>query len=93
MRATRAEAFTGYHDLKLVQVAKPIQADGRVFVRTTAAGVTPLDQTTPFIAMICAALRAVMHYMGAPYEPSPLPSWRSANSKCISESVHRKEIG
>ncbi|MGB6693340.1 MAG: zinc-binding alcohol dehydrogenase family protein [Terracidiphilus sp.] len=45
MRAMRAEAFTGYGDLKLVQVAKPIRADGRVLVRITAAGVTPLDHT------------------------------------------------
>jgi NADPH:quinone reductase len=45
MRAMRAEAFTGYSDLKLVQVAKPIRTDGRVLVRITAAGVTPLDHT------------------------------------------------
>ena len=48
MRAVRAEAFTGYGDLKLVQVEKPIQIDGRVLVRITAAGVTPLDHTILF---------------------------------------------
>jgi NADPH:quinone reductase-like Zn-dependent oxidoreductase len=41
----RAEALTGYSDLKLVEVVKPIPTDGRVLVRITAAGVTPLDHT------------------------------------------------
>jgi NADPH:quinone reductase-like Zn-dependent oxidoreductase len=41
----RAEAFTDYSDLKLVQVEKPTRTDGRVLVRITAAGVTPLDHT------------------------------------------------
>lgn len=45
MRAIRAEAFTGYSGLKLVQLPNPIQTDGRVLVRITAAGVTPLDHT------------------------------------------------
>jgi NADPH2:quinone reductase len=45
MRAMRAESFTGYGDLKLVQVPKPIRTDGRVLVRITAAGVTPLEHT------------------------------------------------
>jgi NADPH2:quinone reductase len=45
MRAMRAEAFTGYSDLKLVDVAKPVRTDGRVLVRITAAGVSPLDHT------------------------------------------------
>jgi NADPH:quinone reductase len=45
MRAMRAESFTGYGALKLVEVPKPILADGRVLVRITAAGVTPLDHT------------------------------------------------
>jgi NADPH:quinone reductase-like Zn-dependent oxidoreductase len=44
----RAEAFTGYSDLKLVEVPKPIRTDGRVLVRITAAGVTPLDHTILF---------------------------------------------
>ena len=42
MRAMRAEAFTGYSDLKLVEVTKPIRTNGRVLLRVTAAGVTPL---------------------------------------------------
>src|SRR2546422_11682713 len=45
MRAMRAEAFTGYGGLKLVEVPRPRRADGRVLVRITAAGVTPLDHT------------------------------------------------
>jgi len=45
MRAMRAETFSGYEALKLVEVAKPTISDGRVLVRITVAGVTPLDFT------------------------------------------------
>ena len=45
MRAMRAESFTGYGGLKLVQLPKPVAADERVLIRITAAGVTPLDHT------------------------------------------------
>jgi NADPH2:quinone reductase len=45
MRAMRAEKFSGYEGLKLVDLAKPAVPDGRVLVRVTAAGVTPLDHT------------------------------------------------
>src|ERR1700719_1150280 len=45
MRAMRAERFSGYQDLKLVEIAKPAVSDGRVLVRVTASGVTPLDHT------------------------------------------------
>src|ERR1700730_1558726 len=45
MRAMRAEGFSGYKDLKLVEIPKPALSDGRVLVRITAAGVTPLDRT------------------------------------------------
>ena len=45
MRAMRAEQFSGYEALKLVELPKPTVSDGRVLVRITAAGVTPLDQT------------------------------------------------
>src|SRR6266849_1251426 len=45
MRAMRAEEFTGYKDLKLVDIPKPAVSDRRVLVRITAAGVTPLDHT------------------------------------------------
>ena len=45
MRAMRARGFNGYSDLELVDLPKPDVADGRVLVRMTAAGVTPLDHT------------------------------------------------
>jgi NADPH:quinone reductase len=45
MRAMRAEQFSGYEALKLVEVPKPKITDGKVLVRITAAGVTPLDHT------------------------------------------------
>jgi len=45
MRAMRAESFTGCGGLKLVEAPRPRSADGRVLVRITAAGVTPLDYT------------------------------------------------
>ena len=47
MRAMRAEGFSGYQDLKLVDIPKPAVPDGRVLVRITAAGVTPLEHTIP----------------------------------------------
>jgi NADPH:quinone reductase-like Zn-dependent oxidoreductase len=45
MRAMRSEGFSGYKDLKLVDIPKPALSDGRVLVRITGAGVTPLDYT------------------------------------------------
>src|ERR1700724_4920285 len=45
MRAMRAEGFSGYNDLKLVDIPKPAVSDGQVLVRITAAGVTPLEHT------------------------------------------------
>ena len=39
MRAMRAEGFSGYKDLKLVDIPRPAVSDGRVLVRITAAGV------------------------------------------------------
>jgi NADPH2:quinone reductase len=41
----RAEQFTGYERLKLVDHPKPAVSDGKVLLRMTAAGVTPLDHT------------------------------------------------
>src|SRR5580698_4623797 len=57
MRAMRAERFSGYDALKLVELPKPEVIDGKVLVRITAAGVTPLDQTI---------LSGQFHGMGAP---------------------------
>lgn len=45
MRAMRAESFNGYEALKLVDLPKPAVEDGKVLLRITAAGVTPLDHT------------------------------------------------
>jgi len=41
----RAEGFGGYQDLKLTDIPSPGLSEGRVLVRMTAAGVTPLDYT------------------------------------------------
>ncbi|MFZ0589723.1 MAG: zinc-binding alcohol dehydrogenase family protein [Bryobacteraceae bacterium] len=41
----RAEQFSGYEGLKLVELPKPAVSDGKVLLRMTAAGVTPLDHT------------------------------------------------
>src|SRR3984893_3635212 len=45
MHAMRAERFSGYQDLKLVEIRTQAWSDGRILVRLTAAGVTPLDYT------------------------------------------------
>ena len=45
MRAMRAEQFSGYEGLKVADLPKPVTTDGKVMVRITAAGVTPLDHT------------------------------------------------
>ena len=45
MRAIRARGFSGYGDLELVNLPKPEVSSGKVLVRITAAGVTPLDHT------------------------------------------------
>jgi NADPH2:quinone reductase len=41
----RAEELSGYKGLKLVDLPKPVGADGRILLRIAAAGVTPLDHT------------------------------------------------
>ena len=45
MRAMRAEQFSGYEALKLVELPKPTVPDAKVLVRITAACLTPLDHT------------------------------------------------
>ena len=45
MRAMRAEKFSGYEGLKLVDLPKPAVSDGKVLLRMTAVGVTPLEHT------------------------------------------------
>jgi NADPH2:quinone reductase len=44
MRAMMAEKFGGYRDLGLAEIPKPSVSEGRILVRITGAGVTPLDQ-------------------------------------------------
>jgi NADPH2:quinone reductase len=45
MRAIQATQFIGHQGLVQLDAPKPQIADGRVLVRVTAAGVTPLDHT------------------------------------------------
>src|SRR5882762_234890 len=45
MRTMRAEQFNGYEGLRRVDLPKPTASDGKVLLRLTAAGVTPLDHT------------------------------------------------
>jgi len=45
MRAMRAETFSGYEGLKLVDLPKPAVSDGKVLLRMTAVGATPLEHT------------------------------------------------
>ena len=45
MRAMRADEFSGYEFLRLVDLPKPVASDGKVLLQMTAAGVTPLDHT------------------------------------------------
>jgi NADPH2:quinone reductase len=45
MRAIRAEQFSGYEGLKPVDLPKSGVSDGRVVLRMTATGVTPLEHT------------------------------------------------
>jgi NADPH:quinone reductase len=45
MRMIQATQFTGYQGLAQLDAPKPEIVDGRVLVRVTAAGVTPLDHT------------------------------------------------
>src|ERR1700687_2260260 len=45
MRAIVAERFGGYQNLKLADIPQPAVSDGRVLMKITAAGVTPLDHT------------------------------------------------
>jgi hypothetical protein len=48
MRATRAESFTEYRGLELIEAPTPRRPDGRVLVQITAAGVSPLGHTILF---------------------------------------------
>jgi len=41
----KVDKFRGYEGLKLVELPKPAVSGGKVLLRVTAAGVTPLDHT------------------------------------------------
>jgi predicted SnoaL-like aldol condensation-catalyzing enzyme len=43
MRAMRAEGFSGYKDLKLMDIPKPAVSDGRVLVNITAADILRIE--------------------------------------------------
>ena len=45
MNAMRAEQFSGYEGLKAVELLKPAVSEGKILLRMSAAGVTPLDHT------------------------------------------------
>src|SRR6266487_5520135 len=45
MRAMRSERFGGYEGLKLSYFPEPVVSDGKVLLRMTAVGVTPLEHT------------------------------------------------
>ena len=45
MRVMRARELKGYEYLELIDLPKPDVSDGKVLVRMTAAGATPLDHT------------------------------------------------
>src|SRR3984885_7461689 len=65
MRAIRAEQFIGYEGLKLVQLPKPPVLKGKVLVRITAAGVTPLDHTILSGQFHCSKAPLVLGNEGA----------------------------
>jgi NADPH2:quinone reductase len=45
MHAMRAEQFSGYEGLKLVDLPRTAPSAGKVLLRMTAAGITPVDHT------------------------------------------------
>ena len=46
MHAMRAERFSGYQDLKLVEIPKPAVSDGRVLVRLPAGASISLSKAS-----------------------------------------------
>jgi NADPH2:quinone reductase len=55
MRAMRAEQFSGYGGLKLVDLPKPVVSNGKVLLRVIAVGVTPLEQRASIKSFILFA--------------------------------------
>src|SRR5256886_10678555 len=83
MRAMRAESFTGYGGLKLVEVPRPRRADGRVLVRITAAGVSPLDHTILSGAYPSATAPLILGNEGAGIVENPGDSSLSAGARIM----------
>jgi NADPH2:quinone reductase len=75
MRAMSAAGFNGYEDLKLIDLPKPQVSEGKVLVRMTAAGATPLDHTI---------LSGQYHGAKAPLK---LPRFRGHRTVCV-QGVH-----
>jgi NADPH2:quinone reductase len=48
MRVMQAETFGNYEGLRLADIPKPLLSEGKVLVRLTAAGVSPLEHTILF---------------------------------------------
>jgi NADPH2:quinone reductase len=61
----RAETFSGYQGLKLIELPKPAVTNGKVLVRITAAGVTPLDHTIVSGKFHCSKAPLVLGNEGA----------------------------
>jgi hypothetical protein len=62
MRAIEAQTFSGCGGLRQTELPKPQPTLGKVLIRVTAAGVTPLDHT------IDAAAEALRHLIdGRPF--------------------------
>ena len=53
MRAMRAEQFSGYEALRLVELPKPTVTDGKVLVRITAAGTVTRAGFERMVAAVC----------------------------------------
>jgi NADPH:quinone reductase-like Zn-dependent oxidoreductase len=70
MRAIEAKTFSGYGGLQQIELAKPQPAKGKVLVRITAAGVTPLDHTVLSGAHPRAKAPLVLGNEGAGVTPS-----------------------
>jgi len=83
MRAMRAESFTGYGGLKLLEVPRPHRANGRVLVRITAAGVTPLDHTILSGAYTRAKAPLILGNEGAGVVEDPGDSVFSAGARVM----------
>ena len=83
MKAMRAESFSGYGGLKLVEVPRPTLAAGRVLVRITAAGVSPLDHTILSGAYPSATAPLILGNEGAGIVENPGDSSLSVGARVM----------